>query len=36
VPIAIAVLTMCEHFPSTRWIARIAAGETPGGRDEEI
>jgi AI-2 transport protein TqsA len=27
VPIAIAVLTMCEHFPSTRWIARIAAGE---------
>jgi predicted PurR-regulated permease PerM len=29
VPIAIAVLTMCEHFPSTRWIARIAAGETP-------
>lgn len=27
VPIAIAVLTLCEHFPSTRWIARIAAGE---------
>ncbi|MBY6242093.1 AI-2E family transporter [Methylosinus sp. Sm6] len=29
VPIAIAVLTLCEHFPSTRWIARIAAGEAP-------
>jgi AI-2 transport protein TqsA len=29
VPIFIAVLTMCEHFPSTRWIAQIAAGEAP-------
>jgi AI-2 transport protein TqsA len=34
VPIAIAVLTMCEHFPSTRWIARIAAGEAPIERGE--
>jgi predicted PurR-regulated permease PerM len=29
VPIAIAVLTLAEHFPSTRWIARIASGEAP-------
>jgi len=29
VPMAIATLTICEHFPSTRWIADILSGDSP-------
>jgi len=28
-PIAIAVLTICDQFPSTRWIAEMASGQAP-------
>ena len=27
VPLAIATLTLCEKFPSTRWIAEIFSGQ---------
>jgi len=30
VPIAIATLTICEQFPSTRWISEILSGEASG------
>jgi predicted PurR-regulated permease PerM len=40
VPIAIAILTFCEHAPSTRWIADLLGGplpppalQPPSGRD---
>jgi len=29
VPIAIAALTFCGHYPSTRWIAELLGGPTP-------
>jgi len=29
VPLAIATLTICEQFPSTRWIADILSGDSP-------
>jgi AI-2 transport protein TqsA len=29
VPIAIAVLTFCGHYPSTRWIAELLGGPAP-------
>ena len=29
VPLAIATLTLCEKFPSTRWISEIFSGEPP-------
>ena len=29
VPVAIATLTICEQFPSTRWIADILSGDPP-------
>ena len=29
VPIAIATLTLCEKFPSTRWISEIFSGDSP-------
>ena len=29
VPLAIATLTVCEQFPSTRWIADILSGDSP-------
>ena len=29
VPIAIAALTFCEHWPSTRWIAAVLGGPLP-------
>jgi len=29
VPLAIATLTLCEKFPSTRWISEIFSGELP-------
>jgi AI-2 transport protein TqsA len=29
VPLAIATLTLCEKFPSTRWIAEIFSGQSP-------
>jgi len=29
VPLTIAVLTLCEQFPSTRWIAAMFSGEAP-------
>jgi len=29
VPLAIATLTLCEKFPSTRWISEIFSGESP-------
>ncbi|RBP11984.1 putative PurR-regulated permease PerM [Roseiarcus fermentans] len=35
VPIAIAVLTVCEHAPSTRWIADLLGGPLPGGVREK-
>ena len=31
VPIAIAALTFCEHWPSTRWIADLLGGPLPEG-----
>ena len=30
VPIAIAALTFCGHYPSTRWIAELLGGPLPG------
>lgn len=29
VPITIAILTLCEHFESTRWIATLLSGTSP-------
>jgi hypothetical protein len=29
VPIAIAALTFCGHYPSTRWIAQLLGGPAP-------
>ncbi len=29
VPIAIAILTLCKHYPSTRWIATLLSGSAP-------
>ncbi len=29
VPIAIAALTFCDHYPSTRWIAELLGGPAP-------
>ncbi len=31
VPIAIAALTFCAHYPATRWIAESARRPGPGG-----
>jgi predicted PurR-regulated permease PerM len=31
VPIAIAMLTFCAHYPSTRRIAELLGGEAPKG-----
>ena len=31
VPITIAALTFCEHWPSTRWIADLLGGPLPAG-----
>jgi predicted PurR-regulated permease PerM len=32
VPIAIAALTFCEHYPSSRWIADLLGGPSPAKR----
>ena len=29
VPITIAILTLCKHYPSTRWIATLLSGSAP-------
>ena len=29
VPITIAILTLCKHYPSTRWIATLLSGSVP-------
>jgi AI-2 transport protein TqsA len=32
VPLAIAFLTLCEQFPSSRWIATMLSGDSPNQR----
>lgn len=32
VPVAIAILTLCKHYPSTRWIATLLSGGAPKER----
>jgi AI-2 transport protein TqsA len=36
VPIAIAALTFCGHYPSTRWIADLCGGPAPAKRSERV
>ena len=36
VPVAIATLTVCEQFPSTRWIADILSGDPPTEKSQHL
>ena len=36
VPIAIAFLTICEQYPSSRWIATLLSGQAPEAKPESV